>query len=177
MHLDDCLALAPACYRRWRNIPRRTCLSAGISPDSCGSSAALLGERPEVPVAAFRAAGATVLHVDSSTTRARGAVAEEAQGRMCRYKPETLVFYDDPSSLSSRLANAAARLTFWPPEPAAQPAIHPFDQASPLFMCRNVRDISPTGSETSGSCRTSRALSHRKNWSVHTVALLLCAQL
>ena len=97
--------------------------------------------------------------------------------------PETLLLNDDTlleqtaftsspnaGAPGSRLAHA---------DPAAQPALHPLDQAILLALCLNVRNTSPAHGLTAEQMApyVSRVLAHPRNWTVHTMALLLRSRL
>ena len=63
--------------------------------------------------------------------------------------------------------------------PASQPPLHPLDQCILLSLCLNVRNTSPSHGLTveQMSPYVSRVLSDPRNWSVHTMALLLRSRL
>ncbi|KAG6917666.1 hypothetical protein DXG01_001641 [Tephrocybe rancida] len=96
--------------------------------------------------------------------------------------PETLALNDDtllerteftsssPSAPDSRLKHI---------DPNSQPPLHPLDQCILLSMCLNVRNTSPSHGLTNEqmSPYVSRVISHPRNWSVHTMALLLRSRL
>jgi tetratricopeptide (TPR) repeat protein len=96
--------------------------------------------------------------------------------------PETLALNDDtllektqftssaPTAPSSRLTHIG---------PSAQPALHPLDQCIFLAMCLNVKNMSPQHGLTSEqmSPYVTRVIEHPRNWSVHTMALLLRSRL
>jgi len=64
-------------------------------------------------------------------------------------------------------------------DPASQPPLHPLDQCIFLSLCLNVRNTSPSHGLTSEqmSPYVARVISHPKNWSIHTMALLLRSRL
>jgi tetratricopeptide (TPR) repeat protein len=64
-------------------------------------------------------------------------------------------------------------------DPISQPPLHPLDQCILLSLCLNVRNTSPSHGLTSEqmSPYVARIISHPKNWSVHTMALLLRSRL
>ena len=64
-------------------------------------------------------------------------------------------------------------------DPSSQPALHPIDQCILLSLCLNVRNTSPSHGLTQEqmSPYVSRVISHPRNWSVHTMALLLRSRL
>ncbi|KAG6844363.1 hypothetical protein H0H87_007544 [Tephrocybe sp. NHM501043] len=96
--------------------------------------------------------------------------------------PETLALNDDtlleqteftsssPSAPGSRLKHI---------DPSSQPPLHPLDQCILLSMCLNVKNTSPSHGLTNEqmSPYISRVISHPRNWSVHTIALLLRSRL
>ena len=96
--------------------------------------------------------------------------------------PETLQLHDDTllehtaftKSTSTRPGLRLAHL-----DPAFQPALHPLDQCILLSLCLNVKNTSPSHGLTieQMSPYVSRILTHSKNWSVHTMALLLRSRL
>lgn len=96
--------------------------------------------------------------------------------------PETLALNDDTlleqtEFTSSNPAAAGSRLSHL--DPSSQPALHPIDQCILLSLCLNVKNTSPSHGLTSEqmSPYISRVISHPRNWSVHTMALLLRARL
>ncbi|KAG6899989.1 hypothetical protein C0993_004608 [Termitomyces sp. T159_Od127] len=96
--------------------------------------------------------------------------------------PETIALNDDtlleqteftssnPSAPNSRLTHI---------NPASQPPLHPLDQCILLAMCLNVKNTSPSHGLTNEQMAPyiSRVISHPRNWSVHTMALLLRSRL
>ncbi|RDB19799.1 TPR repeat-containing protein C19B12.01 [Hypsizygus marmoreus] len=96
--------------------------------------------------------------------------------------PETLALNDDtlleqteftssnPSAPGSRLGHI---------DPSAQPPLHPLDQCILLSMCLNVKNTSPSHGLTNEqmSPYVARVISHPRNWSIHTMALLLRSRL
>lgn len=96
--------------------------------------------------------------------------------------PETIALNDDtlleqteftsssPSAHSSRLKHI---------NPSSQPPLHPLDQCILLAMCLNVKNTSPSHGLTNEQMTPyiSRVISHPRNWSVHTMALLLRSRL
>ncbi|CDO77199.1 hypothetical protein BN946_scf184747.g12 [Trametes cinnabarina] len=64
-------------------------------------------------------------------------------------------------------------------DPAAQPALHPLDQSILLALCLNVKNRSPVHGLTAEQMvpYIARVISHPRNWSVHTMALLLRSRL
>ncbi|TFK29042.1 TPR-like protein [Coprinopsis marcescibilis] len=99
-------------------------------------------------------------------------------GRM----PETLALNDDTlleqtQFTSSRPTDGASRLNHI--DPSSQPALHPLDQSILLSLCLNVRNTSPTHGLTNEQMvpYVARVISHPRNWSIHTMALLLRSRL
>ncbi|KAI0340827.1 TPR-like protein [Trametopsis cervina] len=96
--------------------------------------------------------------------------------------PETLALNDDTlleqtEFTSSSPAAPGSRLSHL--DPSNQPALHPLDQCIFLAMCLNVKNMSPLHGLTSEQMApyVARVISHPKNWSVHTMALLLRSRL
>ncbi|OCH94506.1 TPR-like protein [Obba rivulosa] len=96
--------------------------------------------------------------------------------------PETLALNDDTlleqtQFTSSAAANSGNRLSHL--DPSSQPSLHPLDQSILLCLCLNVKNTSPSHGLTAEqmSPYVTRVISHPRNWSVHTMALLLRARL
>ncbi|KAF8878587.1 hypothetical protein CPB84DRAFT_1688262 [Gymnopilus junonius] len=96
--------------------------------------------------------------------------------------PETLALNDDTlleqtEFTSSRSAGLGSSLSHI--DPSAQPPLHPLDQCILLSLCLNVRNTSPSHGLTTEqmSPYVSRVVSHPRNWTVHTMALLLRSRL
>ncbi|KAG2141633.1 hypothetical protein BD769DRAFT_1691401 [Suillus cothurnatus] len=83
---------------------------------------------------------------------------------------QTMFTSSAPSSITSQLSHL---------DPVSQPSLHPLDQCILLSLCLNVRNTSPSHGLTSEqmSPYVARVISHPKNWSVHTMALLLRSRL
>ncbi|KAG1805387.1 hypothetical protein EV424DRAFT_1429469 [Suillus variegatus] len=83
---------------------------------------------------------------------------------------QTIFTSSAPSSTTSQLSHL---------DPVSQPPLHPLDQCILLSLCLNVRNTSPSHGLTSEqmSPYVARVISHPKNWSVHTMALLLRSRL
>ncbi|KAF9528043.1 tetratricopeptide repeat domain 27 [Crepidotus variabilis] len=64
-------------------------------------------------------------------------------------------------------------------DPSAQPPLHPLDQCILLSLCLNVRNTSPSHGLTTEQMNpyVSRVISHPRNWSIHSMALLLRSRL
>ncbi|ORX33811.1 hypothetical protein BD324DRAFT_638689 [Kockovaella imperatae] len=75
-----------------------------------------------------------------------------------------------PTSSLSRLAHL---------DPANQPPLHPLDQSLLLSLCLSQHNQTPESGLTASQMMpfVSRVISHPRNWSVHTVALLLRSRL
>jgi tetratricopeptide (TPR) repeat protein len=95
--------------------------------------------------------------------------------------PETLALNDDTllerTEFTSSNPTSDSKLSHL--DPNSQPALNPLDQCTLLALCLNVRNTSPTHGLTSEqmSPYVSRVISHPRNWSVHTMALLLRSRL
>jgi hypothetical protein len=109
---------------------------------------------------------------------------ENLQGALSQkeYIPENLALNDDTlleqtEFTSSNPAGSGSRLGHI--DPSAQPPLHPLDQCILLSLCLNVRNTSPSHGLTTEQMTpyVSRVISHARNWSVHTMALLLRSRL
>lgn len=96
--------------------------------------------------------------------------------------PETLALNDDTlleqtQFTSSSPATEGSHLAHL--DPSKQPALHPLDQCIFLAMCLNVKNTSPAHGLTTEqmSPYVARVIEHPRNWSVHTMALLLRSRL
>lgn len=96
--------------------------------------------------------------------------------------PETMALNDDTlleqtEFTSSRPAATNSRLDHI--DPSSQPPLHPLDQCILLSLCLNVKNTSPSHGLTSEqmSPYVARVISHPRNWSSHTMALLLRSRL
>ncbi|KAF8885795.1 hypothetical protein BD779DRAFT_1673513 [Infundibulicybe gibba] len=96
--------------------------------------------------------------------------------------PQTLELNDDTlleqtEFTSSKPLSDGSRLGHL--NPSSQPALHPLDQCILLSLCLNVKNTSPSHGLTSEqmSPYIARVISHPRNWSVHTMALLLRSRL
>jgi len=112
--------------------------------------------------------------------------AEQAAPTAATTLPEALPLNDDTlleetefsrqqdpflqSQLTDRLANL---------DPANQPALHPLDQSLLLSFCLSQHNTSPEHGLTASEMAPylARVITHPRNWSVHTTALLLRARL
>jgi tetratricopeptide (TPR) repeat protein len=96
--------------------------------------------------------------------------------------PGTLALNDDTlleqtEFTSSNPSQTADRLSHI--DPSSQPPLHPLDQCILLSLCLNVKNTSPSHGLTSEQMApyVARVISHPRNWSVHTMALLLRSRL
>jgi tetratricopeptide (TPR) repeat protein len=96
--------------------------------------------------------------------------------------PENRALNDDTlleqtEYISSHPAAPGSRLAHL--DPSSQPALHPLDQCIFLSLCLNVRNTSPQHGLTNEqmSPYIARVISHPRNWSIHTMALLLRSRL
>ncbi|TCD64236.1 hypothetical protein EIP91_004338 [Steccherinum ochraceum] len=95
--------------------------------------------------------------------------------------PETLALNDDTlleqTQFTSSSAGTDSKLSHL--DPSAQPALHPLDQCILLSLCLNIKNTSPVHGLTVEQMKpyVARVISHPKNWSVHTMALLLRSRL
>ncbi|PPQ94813.1 hypothetical protein CVT25_007450 [Psilocybe cyanescens] len=96
--------------------------------------------------------------------------------------PETMALNDDTlleqtQFTSSNPAGPNSNLSHI--DPSAQPPLHPLDQCILLSLCLNVRNTSPSHGLTAEqmSPYVARVISHPRNWSIHTMALLLRSRL
>ncbi|KAI0650896.1 tetratricopeptide repeat domain 27 [Trametes meyenii] len=97
--------------------------------------------------------------------------------------PETLALNDDTLlertafTSSSAAGTPGTRLSHL--DPGSQPALHPLDQCILLALCLNVKNVSPAHGLTAEQMAPyiARVISHPRNWTVHTMALLLRARL
>ena len=94
--------------------------------------------------------------------------------------PETLALNDDTLLEQTEFTSSSGpgtRLAHL--NPSSQPALHPLDQCILLALCLNVRNTSPSHGLTAEQMRpyVDRVITHPRNWSVHTMALLLRSRL
>ncbi|TFK43990.1 tetratricopeptide repeat domain 27 [Crucibulum laeve] len=96
--------------------------------------------------------------------------------------PETLPLNDDTlleqtEFTSSLPAAEGSRLNHI--DPSSQPPLHPLDQCILLSLCLNVRNTSPLHGLTTEQMApyVSRVILYPRNWTVHTMALLLRSRL
>ncbi|QRV73325.1 tetratricopeptide repeat domain-containing protein [Ceratobasidium sp. AG-Ba] len=94
--------------------------------------------------------------------------------------PETMALNDDTLLEQTEYATGGGgKGDLKDIDPAKQPALRPIDQCIFLGMCLNVRNTSPAHGLTSEQMMPyiARVIAHPRNWSVHTMALLLRARL
>ena len=95
--------------------------------------------------------------------------------------PQTLALNDDTlleqTQFTSSSAGTNSKLIHL--DPASQPALHPLDQCILLSLCLNIKNTSPAHGLTAEQMKpyVDRVISHPRNWSVHTMALLLRSRL
>ncbi|KAG6836492.1 hypothetical protein H0H93_007591 [Arthromyces matolae] len=120
---------------------------------------------------------------DENTTSVGGPTkGEDSKPEPPTQLPQNIALNDDtlleqteftssnPSASGSRLKHI---------DPSSQPPLHPLDQCIFLAMCLNVKNTSPSHGLTNEqmSPYISRVISHPRNWSVYTMALLLRSRL
>lgn len=96
--------------------------------------------------------------------------------------PETLALNDDTLLEQTTFTSSApstSDLLLSHIDPSRQPPLHPLDQCILLSLCLNIRNTSPSHGLTNEqmSPYVARVISHPRNWSVHTMALLLRSRL
>ncbi|KAF9069783.1 tetratricopeptide repeat domain 27 [Rhodocollybia butyracea] len=98
--------------------------------------------------------------------------------------PETLALNDDTlleqtEFTSSKPSSDPSSSPLHHLDPSAQPPLHPLDQCILLSLCLNVRNTSPLHGLTSEqmSPYVARVITHPRNWTIHTMALLLRSRL
>ena len=111
-----------------------------------------------------------------------GDVASTSTTEENRSFPETLALNDDTllertQFISSNPAAPGSRLAHL--DPSSQPPLDPLDQCILLAMCLNIKNMSPAHGLTSEQMApyVNRVIAHARNWSVHTMALLLRSRL
>lgn len=112
----------------------------------------------------------------------RGEMPESSDKSGPTSLPETLALNDDTlleqtEFTSSNPSVAGSLLNHI--DPSSQPPLHPLDQCILLSMCLNVKNTSPSHGLTNEqmSPYVARVISHPRNWSIHTMALLLRSRL
>ncbi|KAG8929998.1 hypothetical protein FRC02_004777 [Tulasnella sp. 418] len=127
-----------------------------------------------------------VLLAESRMRDGDGVKAEKPveDGQRQRNLPETLALKDDTllehtefTSSSAGKHSVDGDLSHI--DPASQPPLDQLDQCVFLAMCLNVKNTSPAHGLTSEQMTpyVSRVISHPKNWSIHTMTLLLRSRL
>ncbi|KAF8551724.1 tetratricopeptide repeat domain 27 [Imleria badia] len=107
--------------------------------------------------------------------------SEEGETGVKSRVPETLPLNDDTlleqTEFTSSNPSTTALLSHL--DPSSQPPLHPLDQCILLSLCFNVRNTSPSHGLTNEqmSPYVARVISYPRNWSVHTMALLLRSRL
>ncbi|KZP00302.1 TPR-like protein [Calocera viscosa TUFC12733] len=94
--------------------------------------------------------------------------------------PEALMLNDDTLLEHTEFTSSSAGTGVLAHiDPKSQPALDPLDQCILLSLCLNVKNTSPLHGLTSEqmSAYVARVLSHPKNWTVYTMALLLRSRL
>ncbi|KAH9899392.1 tetratricopeptide repeat domain 27 [Cubamyces lactineus] len=97
--------------------------------------------------------------------------------------PETLPLNDDTlleqTAFTSSSAGGSSGSRLGHIDPASQPALHPLDQCILLALCLNVKNLSPAHGLTAEQMApyVARVVAHPRNWTVHTMALLLRSRL
>lgn len=116
---------------------------------------------------------------DGEATEPNALESEEAK----RF-PEALALNDDTlleqtQFTSSKSASSSSTSPLVHIDPSNQPALHPLDQSILLAMCLNVRNTQPDHGLTTEQMApyVARVISHPRNWSVYTMALLLRSRL
>ena len=106
---------------------------------------------------------------------------EEGETGVNATVPETLPLNDDTLLEQTEFtsSNPSTTTLLGHLDPSSQPPLHPLDQCILLSLCLNVRNTSPSHGLTSEqmSPYVARVIAHPRNWSVHTMALLLRSRL
>ena len=123
-----------------------------------------------------------VLLAESRSREGDNAVGKNGLDTQGSDLPETLALNDDTLLEQTEFTSFAPTSSVSPLrhlDPSNQPPLHPLDQCILLSLCLNVRNTSPahglTGEQMSPY--VARVISHPRNWSVHTMALLLRSRL
>ena len=115
----------------------------------------------------------------TSDTATDASITTEEAPRM----PENLALNDDTlleqTEFTSSRPDAASSGHLAHIDPANQPPLHPLDQSILLSLCLNVKNTMPSHGLTNEqmSPYVARVITHPRNWSVHTMALLLRSRL
>lgn len=124
-------------------------------------------------------AGTSVGPLNGSHFQSGAAEEEERRGKSSF--PETLPLNDDTLLEQTEFtsSNPSTTTLLRHLDPSSQPPLHPLDQCILLSLCLNVRNTSPSHGLTNEqmSPYVARVISHPRNWSVHTMALLLRSRL
>ena len=126
------------------------------------------------------------LDTDTVALERRGRSANNEQesfaNTISKDVPETLALNDDTllentEFTSSLRTGSASRLCHI--DPSSQSPLHPLDQCIVLSLCLNVRNMSPSHGLTTEQMTpyVSRVILHPRNWSIHSMALLLRSRL
>lgn len=96
--------------------------------------------------------------------------------------PETLELNDDTVLERTQFTSSSGQGTHKKLahlNPSAQPALHALDQCILLSLCLNIKNLSPSHGLTAEQMKpyVERVISHPRNWSAHTVALLIRSRL
>lgn len=177
----------------WRHLQSRALLERGLALQREG----LERDASELFVAAAQANGLeyeltgapgkrtryqkheTTQLVLLAESRGDGGSGERAADEASAKQPTTLALNDDTllehteftrTSTTSRLAHL---------DPGAQPPLQPTDQCVLLALCLNIRNTQPMHGLTTSEMAAflERVLAHARNWSVHTMGLLLRSRL
>ncbi|KAG9127425.1 hypothetical protein FRC07_013989 [Ceratobasidium sp. 392] len=121
----------------------------------------------------FQTRDLTQLVVLAKSREEEGEKAEEGK------VPETMALNDDTLLEQTEYAAGKGSGDLSGIDPSKQPALRPIDQCIFLGMCLNVRNTSPAHGLTTEQMMPyiARVIAHPRNWSVHTMALLLRARL
>ncbi|KIK61655.1 hypothetical protein GYMLUDRAFT_58718 [Collybiopsis luxurians FD-317 M1] len=114
---------------------------------------------------------------DGASARAQETVSQTAV-------PETLALNDDTlleqtEFTSSKPSSDPSPSSLRHLDPSNQPPLHPLDQCILLSLCLNIRNTSPLHGLTSEQMApyVARVITHPRNWTIHTMALLLRSRL
>jgi tetratricopeptide (TPR) repeat protein len=119
---------------------------------------------------------------DQSPNTASSAEGDSVESNVTPNVPDTLALNDDTlleqtEFTSSNPSQANDQLSHI--DPSFQPPLHPLDQCILLCLCLNVKNTSPSHGLTNEQMTPyiTRVISHPRNWSIHTMALLLRSRL
>jgi hypothetical protein len=107
-------------------------------------------------------------------------VGDSAVANDVSHVPETIALNDDTlleETEFTKSTTSTDRLSHL--DPSSQPPLHPLDQALLLGLCLSQHNHSPSSGLTASQMMpfVSRVVSHPRNWSIHTTALLLRSRL